>query len=357
MFQETPSLTYRALSEVVRRGAVFLLIASLVFLFGCEENVESDGQPQVDLPKLTVGIQVSPAMGLVMVAESAGYFDEAGVDVEIKEFTAGKFALQAFLGGSLDIAVSGEVPVTLSTLQGNQFRVIGQVVERTINEVRVVALKEDGLDTAESYFGAKKRKLATSFGGGPEFFTYNFLKKHGIAPESVELISQRPEDMPAAVVSGSVDAVSIFDPFARIAERELGNTGITFADADIYSELYVIDVMQSTIDQKRDNLLAFLRGLHAAEAFIQSKPAEAKAIVISYTKLEKSLVDEIWGNFVFKVSLNRLFLDYTTAQTHWAIEKGDYPPTTPIPDFSRIAEPALLQEIAPEAVQLGPSNE
>src|SRR3989339_123978 len=70
------------------------------------------------LQKLRVGIQVSPAMTLVMVAEDKGFFDRAGIDVELKEFTAGKFALQAFLGGSLDLAVSGEVPVTLSTLQG-----------------------------------------------------------------------------------------------------------------------------------------------------------------------------------------------------------------------------------------------
>ena len=336
-----------------------VLAAILAGALSC--GVKSAPEPTettvLPLPKLTVGIQVSPAMTLVMVAEDEGYFDRAGVDVEIKEFTAGKFALQAFLGGSLDVAVSGEVPVTLSTLQGNQFRVIGQVVERTINEVRVVARREEGLDTAEAYFGAKRRSLATSFGGGPEFFTYNFLKKHGIKPDQVELVSQKPEDMPAAVVSKSVDAVSIFDPFARIAERELGDEGITFADADIYSELYVIDVTQKTIDERRSALLAFLKGLHDAEAFIEEKPDEAKAILIKYTKLEKPIVDEIWANFVFKVAFNKLFLDYTTAEAHWAIEKGDYPPTTPIPDFARVAEPSLLREVAPGAVDLGATGQ
>ncbi len=211
-------------------------------------------------------------MVLVMVAEDEGFFDKAGVDVEIKEFTAGKFALQAFLGGSLDIAVSGEVPVTLSTLQGNKFRVLAQVVERTINECRVVVPKEPGLDTAEKYFGAKKRKLATSFGGGPEFFTYSFFQKHGIGDDQVELISQKPEDMPAALLSGSVDGISIFDPFARVAEREMGEEGTTFADADIYSELYVADVMQQTIDEKPDQLRAFLKGLYDAQFFIRDNP-------------------------------------------------------------------------------------
>lgn len=317
---------------------------------GCS-SLETSNQSG-ELPKLTVGIQVSPAMTLVMVAEDEGFFDGAGVDVEIKEFTAGKFALQAFLGGSLDIAVSGEVPVTLSILQGNRFRVIAQVVERTINECRVVVRKEAGLDTAEKYFGAKRRKLATSFGGGPEFFTYRFLKKHNIHDDQVELISQKPENMPAALVSGSVDGISIFDPFARIAEREMGDKAISFVDKDIYSELYVVDVMQQTIDNKADQLRAFLNGLYDAQFFIRDNPGKAKAILIKYTKLDPGIVDDIWGNFVFKPAINHLFVDYTTAQAEWAIAKRTFPKDTSIPDFKAVLYPDFLASIDPRAVQL-----
>jgi NitT/TauT family transport system substrate-binding protein len=321
-------------------------------LFGCGKSSDQEKKAEGTLPILTVGIQNSPAMTLVMVAEEKGLFDKAGVNVEIKEFTAGKFALQAFLGGSLDIAVSGEVPVALSTLQGNKFRVIAQVVERTINECRVVARKEKNLDTAEKYFGAKKRKLATSFGGGPEFFTYNFLKKHGITNDQVEIISQKPEDMPAALVSGTVDAVSIFDPFARIAEVQMGESGQTFADADIYSELYVVNVMQKTIDEKPAPLKAFLKGLYEAESFISENPDESKQILIKYTKLDRQIVDDIWGNFVFKPVINNLFVEFTTAQAKWAIEKGTFPPETPVPDYRVVLYPDLLQSLDPNAVAL-----
>ena len=301
---------------------------------------------------MTVGIQTSPAMTLVMVAEDEGYFEKAGVEVELKEFTAGKFALQAFLGGSLDLAVSGEVPVTLSTLQGNKFRVIAQVVEKTINECRVVARKEAGLDTAEKYFGAKKRKLATSFGGGPEFFTYNFLNKHGIGGSQVELISQKPEDMPAALSNGSVDAISIFDPFARLGEVQMGEKGQTFADADIYSELYVVDVMPATLESKPGELRSFIQGLVNAQVFIREHPEESKQVLIKYTKLDKKIVDDIWGNFVFKTALTPLFLEYTAAEAKWAIAKGTFPAGTPVPDFRAVVYPDLLRAIDPAAVTI-----
>jgi len=214
----------------------------------------------------------------------------------------------------------------------------------------VVARREGDLDTPAEYFGAKRRKLATSFGGGPEFFTYNFFKKYGISQDDVELISQKPEDMPAALAAGSVDAISIFDPQARIAERTMGAKAITFADADIYSELYVVDVTQSTIEHRSQELTAFLKGLHDAHFYIGEHPEEAKEVLIQYTKLDREIVDDIWDNFVFKPAINRLFLDYTTAEAKWAIEKGTFPKETPIPNFNAVLYPDLLRSVAPDAV-------
>lgn len=304
-------------------------------------------------PKVTMGIQMSPAMALVMVAKDKGCFDEAGVDVELKGFTAGKFALQSFLGGSLDFAVAGEVPTTLATIQGNKLAVVSQVVDRTIKEVRVVARRDGSLTDPKAYFHAKKRRLATSIGGGPEFFTYNFLKKHSIGPAQVTIVSQQPGDMPASVVGGSVDAIAIFDPFAYIAEQKLGATGVTFADPDLYSELYVLVVKPSDVANRRQIVDSVLRGLVKAEALIRQDPAGAKQIVVNYTKLDRAVVDGIWGNFVYAPALNKQLVSYMTAQAAWAKEKGDMPRTAAVPDFRReVINSEPLKTIRPEAVQL-----
>src|SRR2546430_17673869 len=117
--------------------AVVIVIAASVLWFPYGDgNTEPKREAK---PHVTVGIQVSPAMALVMVAKDKGFFGQEQIDVELKEFTAGKFALQAFLSGSIDFAVSGEVPVALASLQGNQMRVVTQVVgstiERCINRI------------------------------------------------------------------------------------------------------------------------------------------------------------------------------------------------------------------------------
>jgi ABC-type nitrate/sulfonate/bicarbonate transport system substrate-binding protein len=293
--------------------------------------------------KATIGIQVSPAMGLLMVAKENGYFDEQGLDIQFQEFTAGKFALQAFLGGSLTFAAAGDVPVTLSTLQGAEFKVLSQVVEETKNEVRVVARRDGAVTDPSVYFKSKKRKLATSFGGGPEFFTYRFLQKLGISPDAIEILSQKPEDMPAALATGSVDAVSVFDPFAYFAEQRLGAQAITFQDSGVYSELYLLTVKEATLKQDPELAPRLMRALVSARDYIKAHPSESKAVVSRYTKLDAKTIDAIWGNFVFAPSLTGKLLEYQEQETAWAKEKGTFTGTA-VPDFKgRIASEALKQ--------------
>lgn len=299
--------------------------------------------------KATMGIQVSPAMALVMVAKDKGYFDEQLLDIQFQEFTAGKFALQAFLGGSLTFAVAGDVPITLATLQGSNFKVLTQVVEETRNEVRVVARRDGTEADPGSYFKHKRRKLATSFGGGPEFFTYKFLQKLRVAPENIEIISQKPEDMPAALATGSVDAVAVFDPFAYFSEQRLGAQGVTFQDNTGYSELYLMTVKEETLKQDPELAPRLMRALVSARNFIKTNPLESKAIVSRYTRLDGATLDGIWNNFVFAPALTQKMLEYQEQETVWAKGKGIFSGNV-VPDFkSRIVvEP--LRKADPTAV-------
>lgn len=332
------------------RQFLLIFISSLILLLSltsCLGNIRT-----VDKSKVTVGIQVSPAMTLVMVAKDEGFFLDEGVDVELKEFTAGKFALQAFLSGSIDFAVSGEVPVALATLQGNPIRVVSQVVENTTNEVRVVALKDGEITEPTQYFKSKKRKLATSIGGGPEFYTYEFLKRYQIQNNEVEIVSQKPEDMPAALETGSVDAISIFDPFAFIAEKNLKDRAITFTNPELYSEFYVLNVRPEQIEKQPKEIEALLRGLVRAGEFIQKEPEEAKRILQKYTKLDKDVIDGIWDNFVFKPALTQKLIDYWEAQADWAKATGKVTPETQVPNFRDIVDVRFLEKVAPDAVRL-----
>lgn len=326
----------------------FLPAVLCIALAACQGSAA----PQApDMKHVTIGIQTSPAMALVMVAKDAGFFEKQGLDVELKEFTAGKFALEAFLAGSLDYAVSGDVPPALAALQGHSFVVPAQLVGRTSNEVRVVARRDGSESTAKEYFTSKKRKLATSIGGGPEFFTYELLNKLGIPQDGVEIVSQKPGDMPAALAAGSVDAIAIFDPFAFIAEKQLGADGVTFTDGTVYSELYVLEAHEDT-RKNPEEVTKLLNALIAAEDFTRASPEKAKEIVVRYTKLDAATVDGIWKSFDFRIALTPQLTEYWNREVEWAKKTGKASADTPVPDFSSLLLIDPLKRIDASRVEL-----
>lgn len=320
-----------------------ILLLVLMMLWFSQHNIYNKNQ------EIKVGFQPSPPMAILMVAKDKGFFEKQGLNVELKEFTAGKFALAAFFGGSLDFSVSGDVPPALAALQGNQFVVPAQLVQRTKSEVRVVARKDGDLNDAKSYFSAKKRKLATSAGGGPEFFTYEFLNKLGIKSDQIEIINQKPEDMVAALTSGSVDAISMFDPVAYVAEKQMGDRGITFTDESIYSELYVIEA-HTSVKQDSAKLEKFLKALVEAEQYLKTNTDDAKNIVAKYTKLDRQTVDVVWSNTEFGVSLTPELINYWNKEAVWAKNTGKLRKDAQIPDFKDFIFSDPLKKISPAAV-------
>jgi ABC-type nitrate/sulfonate/bicarbonate transport system substrate-binding protein len=304
------------------------------------------------IPTVTMGIQASPALALPMVAKDMKYFEKNGIDVEIKDFAAGKDALTAFLSGSLDYSVSGEVPVGLAIANQNQkFTVPAQIVTKTTNEVRIVATKDGDIADPREYFLKKKRKLATSIGGGPEYYTSEFLKKNNIQKDQVEIVAQKPSDMVSALVSGSVDAISIFDPIAYIAQQKLGEKALVFKDSQLYSELYVLSSKLET-EEKKLNTQKIIKALIEAEKYIQTNPKESKIIVAKYTKLDLGVLDGIWDNFDFRVGITRQLEGYLNSQFDWAKENNKISIDTPKPQYSNYINTELLSKIDASKVEI-----
>lgn len=322
-----------------------LIVAIIIGLFvGCTNN-----KKLVQL--LNVGIQNSPSNSLIIVAAKMNFFDTTKVKVVIKEFSAGKLALQGLLGqaGDLDIAVSAETPVVLSSLGGNKLKVIAQIVKAK-NECRVVVRKDGDLNTPRKYF-SKPRKLTTSLGGSPEWFTYNFIKQYNLDKNKVEVLAMLPENMPIALSNSAVDAISIFDPYAGLGEKELGENGRTFNNENIIS-YYVMSVKESTITQKGEALEELMKGLLKTEEFIKNNPDEAKKIVAEKTKLDIDIVNQTWSHYSFTVKLDISLIGLCNEQAKWAIETGKYPKETVIPNFKEVIYPDILKKVAPKAVDL-----
>lgn len=280
------------------------LIAFAVIVYALLRPDNTDNSQASVAEPLVVGYQTSPAMALIIIADARGYFP----GVKLREFSAGKLALQAFLGGSLDVAVAGDVPIGLALLQGQRLTAFSEVLRGSRDEVRMVVRHPGGCEglTALTYFmGGEKKRIGTSFGGGPEYFTISFLDAVSVPRSRVQLLPYNPPEMAAAIESGAVDGVAIFDPAASKIERLLGADGCTFPDPGVYRQHYVAVARPDLTSPLDPRLDAFVAGLRRAEAFVRDRPEEAQAIVAAKTSIDSDTIAALWPKLSFGVALDR----------------------------------------------------
>src|SRR3989344_828179 len=181
------------------------------------------------------------------------------------------------IGGSLDLVTPAEFPVTLATLNSEKLSILTEVNE-TAGGFPMILRKEGDTFDAQTYF-SKKRKIATSVGGGPEFFTVDFFKKYNIKPSQYEIVSMQPQDMPIALANGSVDGIAIYEPFAHFAIQQTGADKVfSIKSDDLYSEIIILVGKTDWISQNEKTAEKFLRALKKSESFIKSNPEEARNI-------------------------------------------------------------------------------
>lgn len=303
-----------------------------------------------ELPIVRLGLQTVPAIGLVKVAVNKNFFEQEGIKVEVKEFTAGKFALQALIGGSLDLVTPAEFPVTLATLNGEKLSILTE-----LNETKgyaIILRKDRESSSVEKYF-AKKRKIGTSVGTAPEFFASEFFKKYNISSSQYEIINMKPEDTPMALVNNSVDGIAIYEPFVSFAKEYAGTENIFEVKApELYSEIIILVGKTDWVSENEKTVEKFLRALKKSETFIKSNPEETMDIVSSFTKLDKETLRSIWPIFTLHLGLDKKLITTMEQEAQWTRDTGKVPKETATPNFREFIFDAPLKKVAPSADEL-----
>jgi NitT/TauT family transport system substrate-binding protein len=175
------------------------------------------GKPEKTKVVLAVGGKSALYYLSLTVAETKGYFKEAGLDVEINDFQGGAKSLQALMGGSADV-VAGAYEHTIRMQQRGQdivgFALIGRGMQLAIGLRNDVAAKVKGpADIKGMKFGV------TAPGSQTHMLVNNWAAKGGLKPTDIVAIGVGAgASVVAAIEKGEVDGVSQSDPALTILE-------------------------------------------------------------------------------------------------------------------------------------------
>ena len=170
-------------------------------------------------PKLSIGVGGKPLFYYLplTIAERQGYFKAEGLDVEILDFPGGARALQALLGGSVDL-VSGAYEHTISQ------QAKGQNIEALIMQGKdagiVLGMSKAKAAQYKSGKDLKGMKIGvTAPGSSTNMFVNVLLAKDGLKPDEVAIIGVGATAGAVAIMKrGEIDAIANLDPVISLLE-------------------------------------------------------------------------------------------------------------------------------------------
>ncbi len=324
-----------------------MLIAALM---GCQksssDNAEQQGAAE-PRQKITIAYTNQPQSTLVHVAVAKGYFAEQGLDAQSLMHTYGKAALQSVIENKAVFATVAETPVMFNVLKGEKIFVIANIEASSMNNA-IVARKDVGILVPGDLKG---KRIGYTPGTTSDFFLDSLLTANGLTRQEIQPIALKPEEFQDAIMAKKIDAISTWNyPLTQIS-RLLGADGTIFYDREIYTETFNIAAQQDFVQKNPETVKRFLRALIKAEDFVAAYPDEAQTIMSAATKIDKSLIHEVWGVFNYQVVLDQTLLITLEDETRWAM-KNKLTDSTDMPDYLSFIHLDSLKAIKPEAIRM-----
>lgn len=272
--------------------ALFMATMMVLSLAACG-NSESKNEDNNELEKVTFVLDWTPNTNHtgLYVAQAKGYFEEAGIEVEIVQPPEdGAEVLVA--SGKADFGVSFQDSMAPALIGDDALPITAVAAVIQHNTSGIISRKGEGMDTPK---GMEGHTYAT-WNGPIELATLQqVVEKDGGDFSKVNLIPSTVTDEVSALKTKSVDSIWIFYGWAGVkTELEgLETDYFAFADIDEVFDYYtpVIIAGNDFLDEKPETAKAFLSALSKGYGFAIENPEEAAEILCEANpELDEELV-------------------------------------------------------------------
>ena len=299
---------------------------------------------------LRIAATRAPVSLPLYVAQQRGYFEDERLDVAITDCVGGTRCLRMVLDGKADLATTSEMPVVLQAFaHANADVAIVATMVHASDNLKLVARKASGVTRGEQLDG---RKVGVIAGTSAQYLLETHLLTVGVDPRHVTMVPLQAEETVAALQSGRIDAVAVWEPYGYAALHGPDAVGLRLPLTGGYIESYNLVGRRSQFARNDDVLARLLRAIDRAEQFIQAEPAAAQAILRDQLKLDQHFVDWVWGGLGFRLSLDQALLTTMEGEVRWAQREGHVPEGAR-PNVLTLIHSGPLKSIKPAAVGTG----
>ena len=180
----------------------------------------SVGEPEKT--DINIGYLNSTAHLLAFVAEEEGYFEEEGLKVNLTQFSSASELINGIESDKLDLAFIGSVPTLTFQSQGHDVSIFGGAMTNGHGYV----IKSEYADEDEQGVEVLKGRNVASVKNSVQDAELQILLKNahikiGEGDDEVNIVYfDSQKDAYAALLNSSIDAASVYSPYASLAKSQ-----------------------------------------------------------------------------------------------------------------------------------------
>jgi NitT/TauT family transport system substrate-binding protein len=305
-------------------------------------------QPAYAGPEESVVVGTPPLeySALVWIADDRGFFRDNGLNVTLKHYDAGTYAVPGMLAGETDLALASEYVLAQNALSDQAISTLASI--DTFQSVAIIARKDHGIAQVADLKG---KKIGVTRKSTPEFYLGRYLELHGMSIDEVTMVDLQPQQMSDALERGDIDAVVTWQPFVYQITGRMGDT-VTSWPAQAEQRGYWLVIARNDWPASHPGTARrFITALRQAGDFTRAHPAEAQAVVQGRMGTDAAYVAAVWPENTFTLSLDQSLLLAMEDEARWMIA-NNLTPARQMPNYLDYVTTGPFSEVRPEAMRI-----
>ena len=224
------------------------------------------------------------------LGNDAGIFKQQGLNLEMVFIPGGSLSLQALIGRSLDLLLTGGPPVANAYLQGAKIKIIGGVT----NLLPYTFVVATGLRTAEQ---VKRKKIGISrFGSNTDYVVRLALDQLGLSAAQVQIIQVGGSQARlVALKSGAIQATVLSPEEAIVAQKMGFSVLLDFIEKGIEFPHVNVVARDDYLETQAQTVRTFMRTYVESVRYYKTHRGEAVKKIMELSKLpERQMAETVY---------------------------------------------------------------
>jgi putative hydroxymethylpyrimidine transport system substrate-binding protein len=263
------------------------LLALAIGLAACGEKSE-DVTGETESLSLTLDFYPNPDHAGIYLAQKLGYFEEAGLDVDIQTPSDPAAPLKLLAAGRSDLAISYEPEVMLAHEQGLDVQAVAAIVNRPLTSM--IWLKKSGIGGVA---GLRGKTIATAGIPYQDAYLETILARAKLTPSNVKTVNVGFGLLPALLGGRAQAMLGGFSNVEGVDLRLRGSgpvvTPVDKLGVPTYDELVLV-ARRKQLEEDPQAIRLFIAALaHGTTAAASNPKAAAKALLEANPDLDPKL--------------------------------------------------------------------